>query len=245
MGERMCIALNRPAALVCVSDGVGGEMREHYPALATRVLTIYNGIDTAHFKPGARQDDARAMRERLGIAPGRLVAAFVGSEWERKGLEPLIRALALVGGWHLVVAGGGDQRRYQELADALGVGEAVHWLGVSSDMQLVYALADAFALPTSYETFSLVTFEAAACGLPILATGVNGVRELIVDQHNGFLIGREPSEIAERLGQLAADPALRRRLGDAARHSALEFDSQKMVAGHHELYLRLAGALPR
>ncbi len=54
--------------------------------------------------------------------------------------------------------------------------------------QLVYELADAFVLPSSYETFSLVTFEAAASALPVLATPVNGVRELIEDGHNGFLI---------------------------------------------------------
>ncbi len=55
----------------------------------------------------------------------------------------------------------------------------MHWLGVVRDIQVVYELADAFVLPSSYETFSLVTFEAAASGLPILATPVNGVRELI------------------------------------------------------------------
>ena len=81
-----------------------------------------------------------------------------------------------------------------------------------------------------------MTFEAAASGLPILATPVNGVRELIEDSENGFLIDRDPHTIAERLELLAADPGLRRRLGEAARRSALEFDSQKMVSGYHELY---------
>ena len=56
----------------------------------------------------------------------------------------------------------------------------------------MYELADAFVLPSSYETFSLVTFEAAASGLPILATPVNGVRELIEDGRNGFLIAPDP-----------------------------------------------------
>jgi UDP-glucose:(heptosyl)LPS alpha-1,3-glucosyltransferase len=108
------------------------------------------------------------------------------------------------------------------------------------EVELVYGMADAFVLPTSYESFSLVSFEAAASGLPILATPVNGVRELIADRQNGFLITQEPSVIAERLGELAADAALRVRLGEAARRSALEFDADKMVAKHHELYVRLA-----
>jgi UDP-glucose:(heptosyl)LPS alpha-1,3-glucosyltransferase len=243
IGERLCFRINRPAAVVCVSEGLAAEIREHFPRLADRVLTIHNGVDTAGFAPAAHADEAQAMRARLEIADGRLVAAFVASEWERKGLAPLLRALALAPEWDLLVAGGGDEAHYRELADSLGVAAAVHWLGVTREVQLVYELADAFVLPSSYETFSLVTFEAAASGLPILATPVSGVRELIEDGRNGFMIDREPSTIADRLTQLAAEPELRRRLGEAARRSALEYGSERMLAGHHELYARLAGAL--
>jgi UDP-glucose:(heptosyl)LPS alpha-1,3-glucosyltransferase len=244
LAERWCYRASGSATFVCVSEGVAQEMREHYRGLADRVLTIYNGVDTADFSPGRRKDDGRALRASLGIDEKRLVAVFVGSEWERKGLGPLIEALALTSDWDLVVAGGGDRQRYREMADSLGVGQAVHWLGVTPDVQLAYELADAFVLPSSYETFSLVTFEAAASGLAILATPVNGVRELIRDEQTGFLISREPRGIAERLDQLAADPALRRRLGQAARASALEFTWREMVIGHHELYSRLASIYP-
>ncbi len=241
VAERLCYRANGSATFVCVSEGVAEELREHYPELAERTLTIHNGVDTETFTPHARAREARELRRTLGVAEGRLVAAFVGSEWERKGLQPLIRALALAPQWDLVVAGDGDRQRYQALADSLGVGGAVHWLGVTSDVQLVYALADAFVLPSSYETFSLVTFEAAASGLPILAAPVSGVRELIEDGHNGFLISREPAMIAERLDRLSADPALRERVGGAARRSALAFSWRQMAVKHHELYLRLAG----
>ncbi len=241
VAERVCFRANSQARFVCVSDGVAGEIREHYPELAERVLTIYNGVDTELFAPGAHREQARAMREALGIGRERLVAAFVGSEWERKGLRVMIEALASSPEWDLVVAGGGDRARYQELADALGVGERVHWLGVVRDVHVVYALADAFVLPSSYETFSLVTFEAAASGLAVLATPVSGVRELIVDGQNGFSIAQEPGMIAERLGLLSADPELRERLGRAARLSASDFGWQQMVRRHHELYTQIAG----
>jgi UDP-glucose:(heptosyl)LPS alpha-1,3-glucosyltransferase len=243
IGERVCFRVNRAAAFVCVSEGVAQEIHEHYPELASRILTIHNGVDLEAFAPGLRRVEARAMRLALDIPEKRLVAAFVGSEWERKGLEPLIRALALAPDWDLVVAGGGEQERYRELAHSVGVANAVHWFGVTREVATVYELADAFVLPSSYETFSLVSFEAAASGLPILATPVNGVRELIEDGKNGFLISREPNAIAERLEQLASDPELCRRLGEAARGSALEFNSERMVAGHHALYARLSGAL--
>jgi glycosyltransferase involved in cell wall biosynthesis len=241
LAERLSFRASRAATFVCVSDGVGDEVREHFPELAARVMTIHNGIDTEAYAPGPRREEARAMRERLRIAQDRLVAVFVGSEWERKGLRPLLEALKLAPEWSLVVVGRGDEQRYRELADAFGVAGAVSWFGVTEDVGLIYALADAFVLPTSYETFSLVTFEAAASGLPILATAVNGISELVQDGENGFLIEPQARSIAERLGQLAGDPGLRERLGRAARQSALRFGRETMVAKHHELYQRLAG----
>jgi glycosyltransferase involved in cell wall biosynthesis len=242
LGERLCFRVSRAAAFVCVSAGVAAEVREYYPQLAERTVTIYNGIDTDGFAPGLRHEDALALRAALGLDERRLVAAFVASEWERKGLGVLIEALALAPEWSLVVAGEGDEGRYRSLAEAFGVGSAVRWLGVTRDVQVVYELADAFVLPTSYETFSLVTFEAAASALAILATPVNGVRELIEDAHNGFLITADASVIAERLERLARDPELRKSLGQGAREAALAFGSERMVAEHHALYARLAGA---
>ncbi|HWX96127.1 MAG TPA: glycosyltransferase family 4 protein [Solirubrobacteraceae bacterium] len=240
VAERLCFRINDRAALVCVSNGVAEEIREHYPNAEGRVMTIHNGVDLAAFARGARRHEALALRASLAISEGTLVLAFVGGNWEQKGLRSVIEALPRAPGWDLVVAGHGSTGRFQELARSLAVEARVHWLGVMRDIQVVYELADAFVLPSSYETFSLVTFEAAAYGLPILATAVSGVRELIEDGRTGFLITPDPAAIAERLLQLAADPALRTRLGRAARESSLGFGWDKMVASHHELYARLA-----
>jgi UDP-glucose:(heptosyl)LPS alpha-1,3-glucosyltransferase len=243
--ERLCVRANRTATFVCVSQGVAEEMRTHYPEVAERVLTIHNGVDTEAFAPGAHTQAALAMRSRLGIAPERLVAVFVAREWGHKGLRATIEALALASDWDLVVAGAGDEVAYRALADSLGVGEAVHWLGVVREIPVVYALADAFVLPSSYETFSLVTFEAAASGVPVLATPVSGVRELIRDGENGFLIAAEPRSIAGRLNDLAGDPALRERMGAAARQASLAFTWEDAVAKHHELYGQIASRASR
>jgi len=238
-GERLCFHTNRPARIVCVSRGVADEVRAHYPALAPRVMTIHNGVDVDTFAPGARREEAREWRRRLAIPDDAPVAAFVGSEWHRKGLEPSIAALAEAPSWVLVVAGSGDERRYRELSASLGSADAVRWLGTTQDVQLVYALADAFVLPSSYETFSLVTFEAAASGLPLLATRVSGIDELIEDGRNGFFITRGPHEIARRWRELS-NAQLRRRLGEGARESALGFSWAEMVSRHNRLYAQLA-----
>lgn len=239
VGERACFAINRAAMFVCVSDGVAAELREQYPRLTERVTTIHNGVDTRAFAPGVRAGDARTARDALAIPSDGLVAAFVGSEWERKGLRPVLGALADAPGWTLVVAGDGDRARYERLADSLGVGSSVRWLGITQDVQLAYALADAFVLASSYETFSLVTFEAAASGLALLCTPVSGVRELISDGVSGLFISADARDIAARLRQLGADAELRLALGAGAREAVLQYSWQAMVERHRDLYERL------
>lgn len=242
LGEKLVYGTQRAARFACVSQGVAEEMRRYFPAAAERVLTIHNGVDLDAFAPGSREADARGLRERLGIAPQRLVAAFVGSEWERKGLEPAIAALAAAPEWDLLVAGGGDRAHYEAIARELGVEARVHWLGVTRDVPLTLAAADALVFPSAYEAFPLVALEAAAAALPILATPVNGVRELIEDGVSGLLIDAASGSIAARLRELAADEGLRRRIGAAARESVMRFTWERMVRRHHQLYQELPPA---
>src|SRR5438445_100949 len=146
------LAAGSPTSITIVANDIGpvGGMERVLTELVVGLCS--RGHDTATFAPGQHHHCAAAMRERLKIAGDRLVAAFVGSEWERKGLRPVIGALALAPEWDLVVAGDGDRARYEQLAESLAVGQAVHWLGITSDVQVVYALADAFVFPSGYET---------------------------------------------------------------------------------------------
>jgi UDP-glucose:(heptosyl)LPS alpha-1,3-glucosyltransferase len=236
VGERVIVERNRRAAIVCVSEGVADEMREHFPRAAGRVVAIHNGVDTERFRPGAARERARGLRASAGVAPGHLAVSFVARGWGHKGLGQLIEALAMADDWELLVAGTGDERTYRTLAERCGVADRVHWLGVVNDIQTVYEASDAFALPSSYETFSLVVFEAAATGVPVLATDVNGVRELIVDGTTGFVVKRDAADLALRLNELAGDELLRGRIGAAAREATLAFSWERMVERHVELY---------
>jgi hypothetical protein len=132
--------------------------------------------------------------------------------------------------------------RLASLAEGLGVRERVHFLGYRSDPERFYQAADIFVLPTAYETFCRSAHEAAACGLPVVAPPVNGVRELVGANEAGIIAGRNPEEVARALVKLATDPELRLKMGriGARRAAAVQ---PGCCGGAHPLVARLfAGA---
>jgi len=110
------------------------------------------------------------------------------------------------------------------------VGDRVRFLGYTSEVERCYRAADLFVLPTVYEAFCRAAHEAAACGLPVVAPPVNGIRELIGNDEAGIVARRETADLARALGELAGDPARRTRMGEVARLRALAFD-ERDVAG--------------
>lgn len=244
LAERWCYSPGRARHLVGVSSGVRAELLRHTAMDPSRVSVIPNGADIRTFRPDAAL--RLAARRRLGLSTEDLVVLFVGSEWEGKGLVQALEGVAGATYWHLVVVGRGDEARYRRLSRQFGVERRTHFVGLTADTPSYYATADAFVLPSAYETFSLVTYEAAAAGLPLLATRVSGVEDLVVDGLNGWFIQPGAEDISRRLLQLEADPELRRSMGRRAREAAEAFGWERAVAAYRELYVSLgAGGHPR
>ena len=237
LGERWCYRGGRARRLVGVSEGVARELREHFGSTGAAVGVIPNGVDPSVFRPdpGARSE----LRRALALGSGDLVALFVGGDWELKGLRMVIEAVARSAGWHLVVVGRGDAHRYGELARRMGAGDRVKLVGPAAQTAPYFAMADAFVLPSVYETFSLVTYEAAAVGLPLLATRVSGVEDLIQDGVNGWFVERDPASIAARLAMLGDDSRLRATMGAESRRAAAAFSWEHVIATYSQLFREL------
>jgi glycosyltransferase involved in cell wall biosynthesis len=231
LGERLLYRPGRVGRLVGVSAGVTRELHAAFPLMRGRTIVIPNGVDTETFRP-AEHCEPRT--------DGGLEALFVGSEWERKGLGQAIEALARCPGVRLTVVGEGDEASYRARAEALGVTDRLVFAGSRSDVASWYREADLFLLPTAYETFSLVTYEAAASGLPLLVGRVSGVEDILEDGVNGWFVDREPERIAERLGALRDDPGLRAEMGRRAREASLRFTWANVVRSYEELYSSVA-----
>jgi UDP-glucose:(heptosyl)LPS alpha-1,3-glucosyltransferase len=242
LAERWCYRPARTAHIVGVSPGVAREVEREFPRMAGRVSVIPNGVDLQEF---AGDEVARGrIRERLDLDPRELVAVFVGGEWERKGLRFVIEALARADDWRLMVVGEGDRALYTQAAAAAGVVDRVRFVGEAAPVSPFYSAADGFVLPTAYEAFPLVSLEAAAAGLPLLITSVNGVEDILVEGGNGWFIERDAGVIADRLTRLAADPGLRRSMGLAAREAAAGFGWPQMIDRYTQRYEQLGAARP-
>ncbi|MGX1703265.1 glycosyltransferase family 4 protein [Microbacterium sp. NPDC055357] len=221
----------RPGAfrrVIAVSHGVGREVTEHYGVPPELISVIPNAVDTARFQPQDAAERRQAVRNRHGFADDDVVLLWVGKEFRRKGLAPLIDALPhLPPTARALVVGGDDETSYRARAAALGVGDRIVFAGHSSTVEDYFQAADVFVLPTLYEAFALVTLEAASAGLPLATTRVNGTEEFVVDGENGVFIERDGRQIARALEPLVTDAAVRRSMGARAQRdvSAYTWDA--------------------
>jgi glycosyltransferase involved in cell wall biosynthesis len=211
------------AALLTVSNATREALeRQGYPA---RVTVVYNGVAPSSEEPAAQ----------LGLEPGRPVVGEIARLAAVKGQATLLRACA--GLDVSVVLVGADLERggaYRELlereAQELGMAERVLFTGYRADTGALLRSFDVFALPSTVEGLPLVVLEAMAAGVPVVATPVGGVGELVADGETGLLVPPEDADaLAGALRRLLAEPATARRLAAAARGRVEERFSEETM----------------
>jgi glycosyltransferase involved in cell wall biosynthesis len=200
------------------------------------IKMIPNGVDLTAFRSGRRQNDMAAI-------------LFAGRLHRTKGLDTLLKALAqlppaLRPAWRLIVVGDGPERQpLAQLADELGLGSQVIFMGWidRADLAGIYADADIFAYPSQEEGMPNAVMEAMAASLPVIGTRTRGSDEVIVDGTTGMLVeyGDIPA-LAVAVSQLLSDRDLRQRLGAAGRARVEASFSWRATAA---AYLELAGKL--
>jgi len=244
---RRYVLLNRIAAsmtdrLVAVSDDAARVAIEIEHVSAHKVVTVLNGVDTDLFRPGG---DARAARARLGIPAEGFHVGCVARLCSVKDHATLLDAFARVRrarpDAHLTLVGDGEERARLEATRArLGLEEAVTFAGQRTDTADLYAAFDVFALSSSSEGIPLTLLEAAAAGLPSVATRVGGNAEVVVDGETGLLVPpRDPERFSEALLALAARQD-RAAMGAAARARVDQrFSAERMSRAYHDLYTEI------
>ncbi len=218
------------------SSRLGNLIRRH-PGL---VSELPNGVDTERFHPGR---DARDWRIRYGLRAGGRVVLFVGALDRAhyfKGVDVLLHAMARLSdtGVRLLIVGEGNLRlAYQDLAIRLGIADRVLFCGRVSDEALPYhyALCDLLVLPstTMGEAFGVVLLEAMACGKPVVASDLPGVRSVVRDGEDGLLARPgDAADLAEKIRALLDDPYRRREMGGRGRAKVEEKYAWPQIIPH-------------
>lgn len=171
-------------------------MRQYYGVPRRKIVVLHNGYDPTRFNPDVKRHRKEVRRE-LGIGEKPLLL-FVGMDFKRKGLALVLASLVRLKDAVLVVVGGGERDRFVRIAERMGVGERVVFVGRREDVERFYGAADLLVLPSRYDPFCNVVLEAMACAVPVVVTENMGAAELVSPSCGVVLPSSpEPDEIVE------------------------------------------------
>lgn len=202
---------------------------------------IYNGVDTAHFKPRK----TNLLKRELGLGDNDILIGCIGNIRPPKGYDILLRAAAQVKDVRkdckFVIAGEGSGALYDELLNLkkeLNLQDTVFFLGFRDDPEFLLNNFDIFLLPSTSEGFSISTIEAMACMKPVIATMSGGPEEIIRHNKNGILISPEkPSDITDALIHLLSNEGERKAIASCGYEKLqYKFSSNILVENYEELY---------
>jgi len=238
----------RVSRVFAISSVIRQNVLETTPVPPERVLTVHFPVDTARYSPDPAR--RRAMRSTLGITEDRVVIGFVGRFSPGKGHEDLLHAVReLIASRPITLLVVGEasygeeayEATIRQMAVALGLGEAVIFLGFRRDVEAVLDACDLFAFPSHAEAFGMALVEAMAMELPVVSTNCDGVLDIVVDGTTGMFVNpHRPTELADALKLLIDDPGRRVAMGRAGRKRVLDlFDRRAHLAQVEQIYEEL------
>jgi glycosyltransferase involved in cell wall biosynthesis len=218
---------------------------------AERIRLLPHGVDTLRFHP-ATPDERATLRARLGLPQG-LLAIYSGRLLRGKGLETLVEALAapsLPRDVRVVLLGSGEGQALDATGDLRrrvaerGLETRVVFAGRSDRVEDYLRACDLFVFPSLFEALGIALVEAAACGLPAIASRTGGIVDVVDDAHSGLLVPPgDPGALAGALAVLAGDSARRAAMGAAARAVAVSrFDEREVLEGYRALFREVSSS---
>jgi glycosyltransferase involved in cell wall biosynthesis len=235
------LAFRAGAAPVAISAAVARSFAQVYGREPAGIIP--NGVDVGRgFRPEARA----AWRSRHGFGPGDYLVVSVARLEAQKNPLHLIGAFAEglreAPAAHLLMAGEGALLEpARQLASQAGIAARVHFLGLCEDVAELLSACDLFALGSDWEGAPMAILEAMAAHLPVVATAVGGVPDLVEDAVTGLLVpARDRSALGRAMAALERDSQRRQRMSAAAAHRAQSFDQAGMIYAYAELFERRA-----
>ncbi len=226
---------------IAISQSVADDLARIYKMPEEKIKVVYSGVDCEEFNPANKKIYSDEIRERHGIAGDEKIILFQGNPFDRKGLEYAIRALPFVReNVKLIVVGNDGITPYIGIAKKLGVGKKIVHVAFTNEMKKYYAAADAFVLPSLYDTFALVVLEAMASGCAVVSSKYAGVSELIEDGREGFVVDpKNVADIAEKISiMLNGGSVFRKNARKKAEQCGWDRTAKKMLEVFEEVRKR-------
>lgn len=242
--ERKLMRAGRSTCFLPVSSLAMDAFRKEYGELPGQWRIMHPGVDVVRFTKPDRQNCRDQIRQRYGIGDEDILLLFVGMNFEVKGLDTIIAALARAralkpgANIKLLVVGRGDQGKYRNLAQTHGVADAVIFAGTQvAGLENYYRAADAFVLFSRYDTFGMVVLEAMAAGLPVIVSPNVGAKDIVEEGVNGFILPRQDDTdtAADRISRLA-EQDLRVEMGAAAAWAGAAHDWERLAERMEKQY---------
>jgi UDP-glucose:(heptosyl)LPS alpha-1,3-glucosyltransferase len=234
--------LRKVAVVHADSRLVRDDLLRYYDADPSRIDVVPPGVNLNEFTVAT---DRAAARRDLGLPVELPLVLFCGHDFERKGLDRMLAAMArLRGQATLAVVGTGDPEIYRGMAQRLGIAERVIFVGGRPDAARYYRAADVVALPTRVDMWGASVIEAMATGVPPVTSEVAGAADAVKDGETGFVLP-EPfnvESLARILDSLIADPERCRRIGEAARSAAAQLSWERIGQRVESAMLSVAGS---
>lgn len=214
----------RQPMVIAISDMVRRHFEKYYQLDPANLRLVRMAVDSDRFAERDRPRRRIEWRQRWGLSTEQVVGLFAAMNYRLKGLEPLLRAVALLpdsSPFRLLIVGSPKTMPFERLARRLGIAERVRFGGYCPDMRNGYFAADFFVHPTFYDPCSLVVLEALVCGLPVITSRYNGAAEMMHPPREGLVID-DPHHhglLADAIAQLL-DPTRRAACAQAARRTA-------------------------
>jgi sugar transferase (PEP-CTERM/EpsH1 system associated) len=231
-------------ALVAVSKNVSQFLQENIGIRHDTITTIWNGIDLKPFT--TKEADRREIRRVLNIKPEDFVVINVAALFDVKAQEVLLKAAAPILEQNrrtiFLIAGEGPREAYlKQLAMETGIANHVRFLGFRDDVPSLLRAADVFVLCSNFEGLPLSVIEAMATGLPVVATNVGGIAELVEHGTSAYLVPpKDPRTLARGILHVMSNSDKATRLGKEARRRARSMFSLHTMVNHYvELYSSL------
>ncbi|HEY1685503.1 MAG TPA: glycosyltransferase family 4 protein [Tepidisphaeraceae bacterium] len=227
--EKKLLQSTHPPIVLCVSELVKREAKQHYPLPDDRLAVLFNAVDLEQFNLQRDPQAGAKLRQQLKISSDKIIALFVAQNFQLKGLAITIAAIAQLRDPRilLLVVGKESPSPYLQQARELGIEKQILFAGSTLDIYAYYSAADFLVLPTMRDSCSLVVLEALAMGLPVISTASNGACEIMTNGQHGFVLPhpKDIPALTEAMGHLI-DPSTRANFAGNCRslRSKLSYD---------------------